>query len=612
MYYEFLRKVPLFADLPDADLERLCEMVEEVRLAPGQVLFHEGATGDHAYVLKDGEIEIVKTASGREVLLAVRGESGDVFGEMSLLEDVPRNATIRARRDSLLIAIHREQFEHLLDTSAAAARAMLDIILGRWRSTQTMLRQGEKMAQLGTLTAGVAHELNNPAAAVQRAVGQLGDAFANLGQTQTRLSQAIISSEQQAVLQELSETARQRAQQPLILNALARSDQEQEAEEWLEDHTIPRAWELASTLVNLGYDVAGLEAMAQRFDADALPGIIDWLGATYTVHNLLAEVNQAARRISDIVKALKSYSYLDQAPVQDVNVHEGLDNTLLILRYKLQPGITIRREYDPDLPLIQAYGSELNQVWTNIIDNAADALNGQGEVTIRTKHENGWVVVDIEDNGPGIPPEVQNRVFDAFFTTKPPGKGTGLGLDISYRIVTERHRGDIKVYSRPGKTSFQVWLPVQSDAPDRSVSPMDSVLRPSDEALRHIYETTHTIAVVGASRRKDRPAYSVPAYLQTHGYRIIPVNPSLDELFGEKAYPDLSSIPDPVDVALIFRRSEEVPAIVEQAIGIGAKVVWMQEGIVHEAAAATALTAGLQVVMHLCMRNTHKRLYGVS
>jgi len=216
--------------------------------------------------------------------------------------------------------------------------------------------------------------------------------------------------------------------------------------------------------VKLNYDAHELASMAEHFTSDQLPTVIYWLSATFEISSLLNEMGQGAERISQIVKALKSYSYLDQAPVQIVNVHEGLDNTLVILRHKLEPSIGVRREYALDLPKIQAHGSELNQVWTNIIDNAADAMNGQGQIIIRTRREEEWVVVEIEDNGPGIPPEIEPRLFDPFFTAKPPGKGTGLGLDISYNIIVFRHRGDIKVSSRPGKTCFQVWLPVNFEA----------------------------------------------------------------------------------------------------------------------------------------------------
>jgi predicted CoA-binding protein len=337
--------------------------------------------------------------------------------------------------------------------------------------------------------------------------------------------------------------------------------------------------------------------------------VINWLSATYSVYSLLLEIGQGAERISDIVKSLKTYSYLDQAPVQAVDVHEGLDNTLVMLRSKLKEGITVRRDYATDLPKIQAYGSELNQVWTNIIDNAIDALDGEGEITLRTRRQNDdWIVVEILDNGPGIPAEIKSRIFDAFFTTKPVGKGTGLGLDISYKIVVDKHRGDIKVFSQPGKTSFQVYLPINFEKEGSSLPTVDSIQRMDDESIRRILERTKTIAVVGLSGQENSPAHSVPAYLQSQGYRIVPVNPNYETLLGEKSYPSLQDIPEPVDVVQIFRKSEYIPPIVDEAIKIGAHVVWMQEGIVNESAAQVAQEAGLEVVMDTCMRVMHKRL----
>ena len=228
----------------------------------------------------------------------------------------------------------------------------------------------------------------------------------------------------------------------------------------MDEQEIEDPWELAPSLANLGYTPAELESMTETFAAGQLQPVMASLSARYTVHNLLAELSQGAQRISEIIKALKSYVYLDQAPVQTIDIHIGLDDTLLILRNKLKSGITVRREYAPDLPKIEAYASELNQVWTNLIDNAADALDGQGEITIRTRQEGDWVVVEVEDNGPGIPPEIQSRIFDLFYTTKPQGEGTGLGLHISYNIVVDKHRGDIKLISKPGQTCFQIWLPI--------------------------------------------------------------------------------------------------------------------------------------------------------
>ena len=332
------------------------------------------------------------------------------------------------------------------------------------RESETMLRQSEKMAVLGTLTAGVAHELNNPAAAVKSAAGQLEVAIAQFGRAQSRLSGLSMAATQQKALQRLIHQAREQATSPLELNALARSDRELKLETWLEEQGLSNARELAPTLANLNYDTAGLTTLADEFAPDQLSAVIGGLVATYVVHSVLTEIGQSAGRISEIVKALKSYSYLDQAPVQAVDVHEGLDNTLLVLAHKLKSGISVRKEYAPQLPKIQANGGELNQVWTNIIDNAADALEGQGEITIRTRQDGQQVVIEIEDDGPGIPAEIQSRIFEPFFTTKPPGLGTGLGLDISYNIVVHKHRGDIKVLSQPGRTCFQVWLPVNSEA----------------------------------------------------------------------------------------------------------------------------------------------------
>ncbi|MCO6450425.1 MAG: CoA-binding protein [Caldilineales bacterium] len=607
--YDFLKKVPLFATLTDDDLSRLCEMVEEVFVPAGEDLFEEGAPGDKAYVVQEGHVEILKASGGRQVLLAVRGP-GDVIGEMSLIEEAPRNATVRARTDVKFLAISQEQLDQLLENSPSAAKALLHTVLSRMRATMGMVRQGEKMAQLGTMTAGIAHELNNPAAAVKRGSGQLLPELATFGEAAAALARIKMDAEHEARLLEVAEEARAAATRPPNIDALARSDLEGDIEFWLEDRGFDSPWDLAPTLVSMGHNEASLDALEQDFSAEQMPIILNWLVATYDVHNLVAEISQGASRISEIVKALKSYSYLDQAPVQTVDIHEGLDNTLLILKSKLKEGITVRREYSDDVPKIQAYGSELNQVWTNIIDNAADALTGRPDATIilRTKLDGSWVIVDIEDNGPGIPKEIQGRIFDAFFTTKPPGKGTGMGLDISYNIIVNKHGGDIRVYSQPGKTLFRVALPVDMGNTDREPPALETFPRPTDEQMRRILETSHTVAVVGISSLKDKPSHSVPEYLQQHGYRIIPVNPSCDEVLGEKAYPDLLSIPEPVDVVQIFRRSEVVPEIVEQAIQIGAKVVWMQEGIFHEAAAERAHQAGLEVVMDACMRATHKYL----
>ena len=458
MIQDFLKKISLFADLPAADLDSLCGMVEEVELSAGEELFAEGKSGDRAYIIKEGQLEILKKSSGREVSIAIR-DPGEVIGEMALLEQGPRTATVRAHSDSLLLSIHKDGFDQLLDTSASAARSMLDTVLARWRAEESILRQSEKMAQLGTLAAGVAHDLNNPAAVVKRVPEQLRASISSFEGGNMKMSQLTLSESQKETLGALASKATERALKPPELDALARGDRESEIETWLEDREIDDPWEMAPLLVNLEYDREGLAALAENFTPEQLPPVIAWLGSTYSVYSLLTEIGQGAGQISQIVGALRSYSYLDQAPVQAVDVHEGLDNTLVILQSKLKDGISVKREYASDLPQIQAYGSELNQVWTNIIDNATDALEGEGEIIIRTRMDGDWVVVEIEDNGPGIPEEVRAKIFDPFFTTKPPGKGTGLGLNISYNSIVQKHQGDIKIFSQPGKTCFQVWLP---------------------------------------------------------------------------------------------------------------------------------------------------------
>jgi signal transduction histidine kinase/predicted CoA-binding protein len=609
----FLRKVSLFSDLPEEDLIRLCEMIEVVQLNAGEELFSEGSPGDKVYIIESGLLDVIKSSGKQAILIATRG-SGHVIGEMALLDDAPRNATVRAKTESKLLVINQEQFEELLETSPTASRVLLNTVLSRWRNMSSALQQNEKMAQLGTLTAGVAHELNNPAAAVQRGVGQLRDFLNAYAFAQARIARINLAKEQAEKLDELTVLARQAADQPMdYMDPLTRSDRSYEMESWMDEIGVPDAWELAPTLVNLGFDVDGLKNLVSRFAPEFFPAVIGWLGATYNVFNLLNEISQGSERISEIVKSLKSYAYLDQAPVQNVNINQGLDNTLIILRNKLT-GIRIIRDYDPELPKIQGYGSELNQVWTNLLDNAADALEktSNPEIVIRTSIENQWVKVEIEDNGSGIPQEVLPRIFDPFFTTKPPGQGTGLGLEISYNIVVNKHHGDIRAYSWPGKTIFKVQLPLNFEVEDLSSNPLARNPEMNDEMLRKILEENHTIAVVGISSRPDRPGYTVPAYLKSQGYRIIPVNPKLEQVLDEKAFPDLLSIHEPVDVVQIFRQSQEVMPVVEQAIQIGAKVIWMQEGIINEPAAELGRRAGLIVVMDTCMRATHQRLFGLQ
>jgi signal transduction histidine kinase len=460
MSKEFLRRLPVFSGLTEEDLDKLYEMAETVSVEAGHVLMEEGTMGDSLYVVLDGIFEVSKRSGQQEVVIA-SCKPGEVIGEISLIEQIPRSATVRALTPSRLLKISQASFEQLLSWSSSAALNVLRTVIHRLRNTESMLRQNEKMAALGTLAAGLAHELNNPAAAVRRSVAQLRESLAEWQRLNAELDSIALELGQKEAMKALREEMRMHTAAPAALDPLARSDREGDLQAWLEDHGVDEAWELAPALLNVGWDVESLRAFGEIFPSAQFPVLVKWLGAGGSTYTLLDEAAVGAERISEIVKAVKTYSYLDQAPIQEVDVHEGLENTLIILRHKLGQRVNVTREYAPDMPRIEAYATELNQVWTNIIDNALDAMEGEGELTIRTYPQDGQVVVEIKDDGPGIPPEIQSRIFDPFFTTKPPGIGTGLGLHIAYSIIAQKHQGQIKVTSQPGATCFQVVLPVQ-------------------------------------------------------------------------------------------------------------------------------------------------------
>jgi signal transduction histidine kinase len=458
--FPFLRNVPLFSDLPDSDLQEMCAHVDEVHLSPGEMLFEEGSIGGHAYVIKDGQIEIFTRFAGRKVPLAVRQE-GEVIGEISLLEASPRTASGQAVTDCSLISISHDLLDELLNTSPAAARTMLKTIVVRLQSTEATLLQSKKMAQLGTFTAGIAHELNNPSSSVQRGSEQLMNCLQEHRSVLFDIRSLQITDDQANQLQVLGEHVHERARLQTELRPIDRLDRELELETWFENRGMD-LYGLIPTLINLDYDQSAMQDIASNYPTQALPVILKWITLEYETYRLLDEIHQGAGRISEIIQALKSYAYLDQAPTQEIDIHEGLRNTLVILRHKLKEGIDVHTDFVSGIPKLTAYGSELNQVWTNIIDNAIDAMKGSGKLILRTRHEEPWVVVEIEDTGPGIPEDVQPRLFEPFFTTKPVGKGTGLGLNISYKII-QKHGGDIRVDSQPGKTCFQILLPTSAD-----------------------------------------------------------------------------------------------------------------------------------------------------
>jgi signal transduction histidine kinase len=454
-----VRRVPLFADLSEEDLEQLYEMAKTISIHPGELVFEEGSPGDALYVVLDGELEITKRQGGQDVVLAVR-RAGEFIGEMSLLEHAPRSASVRALHESRLLMINRAAFETLLSCSPSAHLTMLRTVTSRLRSTESMLLQSEKMAALGTLAAGLAHELNNPAAAIRRSAAQLHDALNDWERLATDLS-ALTDPHQIEIVNALQEETVKRTAAPALSDPLSLSDRESELQEWLEDHGVEQAWEFTPVLVSLGWDTDDLEQLTEHFSTAELAVVVRWLAAGTSVKGLLEEVVKSAEEISEIVKAVKTYSYLDQAPIQEVDIRESLENTLVILRPKITAGISITRDYADDVPRVEAYGSELNQAWTNIFNNAIDAMQGQGELLLRTYTIDNDVAVEIIDNGPGIPPEEQPRIFEPFFTTKAPGVGTGLGLHIAYNIIVHKHHGQIQVASKPGETCFRVVLPVQ-------------------------------------------------------------------------------------------------------------------------------------------------------
>jgi signal transduction histidine kinase len=444
-------------------------MAETVSVPAGQLVLQEGDQGDSLYVVLAGELEVTKRQGSQDVLLALY-KPGQFFGEMALLEQAPRSASVRTLQESRLLMISQAAFQTLLSCSPSAPLKILHTVTSRLRSTESALIQNEKMAALGTLAAGLAHELNNPAAAIRRGAVQLRDALVERERLAAQLHSLATDQHQRESLGALQEEVTERKITAPLYDALALSEQADELQEWLEDHGVGEAWELAPVLVSSGWESDDLERLAERFSPTQLPVVARWLGASSSVYGLLEEVGQSAEIMSEIVKAVKTYSYLDQAPIQEVDVVESLENTLVLLRPRIDANISITRDYADDVPRIEAYGSELNQVWTNLIDNAIDAVEGQGELTLRAFTAESVVTVDVIDDGPGIPPEIQPRIFEPFFTTKAPGVGTGLGLHIAYNIVVHKHRGQIQVASKSGETRLRVVLPIRLAGNNAGVS----------------------------------------------------------------------------------------------------------------------------------------------
>jgi signal transduction histidine kinase len=457
-----IHEVPLFASLPTDDLNKLEAEATEKWLEPGEVLLAEGSPPEGFYIVLDGELEVTRRVGGEDMTIT-KVEPGTFLGEISLLTGKSIASSVRALRKSRLLRFSPQDFQQLLINSTPIARTILRGMAERIQNTEGLFQQHARTLALGSLAAGLAHELNNPASAASRAAGQLQSLLDALQNVTLELYQLDLTPEQLSFVADFQRNVIEQRPQRDWLDPLVQSDREEELTKWLEACGIADAWKLAPTFVWSGIGTDHLDKLCEHLPAEALHSVLLWLECTLRAHDLVNTIDQSTARISNLIARVKAYSFMDRTPLQTVDIHEGLDNTLSILSHKLGD-ITIVRDYDPDLPRIEAYGGELNQVWTNLLDNAIDALDKNGQIRLRTQRENSSIVVEIIDNGPGIPENVQARIFEPFFTTKDVGKGTGLGLDIVHRIIVNRHRGDIRVSSHPGETRFQVRLPLSAKA----------------------------------------------------------------------------------------------------------------------------------------------------
>jgi signal transduction histidine kinase len=456
-----LRQVPLFKGLSEDQLGWISGRGEELRLSAGERIATQGDPPDGFYVILEGETEWRQNVGGNEVHAVTLGE-GEIFAELILLMGDPYPTTGHATTDLRLYRLQPDDFWEMLKVCPEVMRGVLRTATERNQIHETVSQQQARLISLGTMAAGLSHELNNPASAARRSVREAREVSRASSARAIELGALPLTPEHREFVGSLPDEVAQRAENAPALDSLDRSDREEEIAGWLEERGIEESWDLSPTLVGAGLDRGWLEDLAGRIPEEALGGVLSWLVFGVRVEELLREVEESSSRISELVGAIKSYTHMDRAPLQEIDVHEGLENTLTILGHKLKKGdVQLVRDYDKGLPSIEAHPGELNQVWSNLIDNAIDAVGGEGEIAVRTTRENGRVVVEISDDGPGIPEEIQGRIFEPFFTTKDVGEGTGLGLDISRRIVVEQHGGDIGVESGPGGTRFRVLLPVE-------------------------------------------------------------------------------------------------------------------------------------------------------
>ncbi|MBZ5651281.1 MAG: cyclic nucleotide-binding domain-containing protein [Acidobacteriia bacterium] len=450
-----LLRVPTFQGLPDDQLDWFISLSQEVILKAGDIYLREGAPSESMVVVLEGELQARGDINGESFVIPFA--AGDVTGMLPFSRMKKSVVTGRALTDSRILRFPSAHFPELIQKMPELTQRLVGVMADRIREVTRVEQQRDRLAGLGKLSAGLAHELNNPASAAKRATGLLRDALKRIKDVVQELGKHELTVAQKSEIEKLEASFLQPNQDPL--HTLATSDLEDQIDSLLRSHGQNDLWQLASDLAHRGVKPEVLESLFATLDAEVARAALVRIAASVEIANLLNEIESSTSRISDLVRAVKEYTYMDQTPAQNVDVIKGLENTLTILHHKLKRGVTVRREYEKVPLLVNSFGSELNQIWTNIIDNAIDAMGGRGELRVRTYRDDTCVVVEIGDNGPGISPEVKAHIFEPFFTTKGVGEGTGLGLDTVQRIV-KKHRGTIQVTSKPGDTRFQVFLPL--------------------------------------------------------------------------------------------------------------------------------------------------------
>jgi signal transduction histidine kinase len=450
-----LLRFPAFADLPEDQIAWFLSQSREISLKPGEIYAKQGDPPDTMFVLLQGEFEWRGDFGGETV--AIAGKVGDVTGALPFSRMKQFTVTGRALADSRILRFPASLFPELIQKMPELAKRLVGVMADRVREATRLEQQRDRLAGLGKLSAGLAHELNNPASAAKRAAAQLRETLKRIKDASHELGRRELTPTQKAEIEKLEFSFTQRQEPPP--DALTISDLEDKIDSLLRSHGQNDLWQLAAELAQRGIKPSALESLFENLDAGTARAALVRIAASVEIASLLNEIESSTSRISDLVGAIKEYTFMDQAPVQNLDVVKSLETTLTILNHKLKRGVAVQRDYQPIPLLVNSFGSELNQVWTNLIDNAIDAMNGSGELRVRTYRDDGCVVVEIGDNGPGISPEVEAHIFEPFFTTKAVGEGTGLGLDTVQRIV-RKHRGNIQVNSKPGNTRFQVWLPL--------------------------------------------------------------------------------------------------------------------------------------------------------